>query len=97
LTDSAVSGDLSAKNLELFAQGVEALEFEEAERQLIIDKLLRDDASERIQFAHSLKAALLVCLDLKKTNGSGWRGTDNEASCRIKKIRLRSGDQKQEY
>lgn len=44
LADSAVSGDLSAKNLHLFEQGVEALEFEDAERQLIIDKLLRDDS-----------------------------------------------------
>jgi len=44
LADSAVKGDLRSKNFQLFAQGVEALEFEDAERQLIIDKLLRDDS-----------------------------------------------------
>jgi hypothetical protein len=44
LADAAVRGNLSSRNLELFVQGVEALEFEDAERELIIDKLLRDDS-----------------------------------------------------
>lgn len=44
LADSAARGDLRSKNLQLFAQGVEALDFEDAERQLIIDKLLQDDS-----------------------------------------------------
>lgn len=44
LADVADRGDLSSKNLQLFVEGVEALEFEDAERQVIIDKLLRDDS-----------------------------------------------------
>lgn len=44
LADSTVRDDLRLKNLQLFAQGVEALEFEDAERHVIIDKLLRDDS-----------------------------------------------------
>jgi tetratricopeptide (TPR) repeat protein len=44
LSDSSATGDLTLKNLQMFAQGVEALGFENAERQVIIDKLLRDDS-----------------------------------------------------